>query len=310
MAKKQSTVSAFDEIITQFGDDADKEAFIGLAEKYPQIKEYGLRQSDYSRYMNESKIKIDLADEWNTWKSDHWDDEAKMTKQQKAAVDEAARLKQENEGLESRIAAMGSGGDDMTFEQLEQFGKDLISKNGIVTKVDIDAKQKELEGFVKGFDGVMAKTALTVSFLNQKHDREFGEPFDPDEFVKEAAEKGANNLKEFYENQFVAGKRQERVTAQHVAEIERIKAESAVELAKAKEQADAIAARIQGMGSGGMNPSDDGSGSVMGAFQKQYLKLDQVQTDASKVPDVPLGDGGVAAFAAAKYRQDQLATRS
>lgn len=308
MAKKQS-VSAFDEIITLFGDDEEKSTFLGLAEKYPQIKEYGLRQSDYSRHMNDSKVKLDLADEWNNWKSENWIDEAKMTKQQKAAVDEAARLKQENEGLESRIALLGSGGDDMTFEQLEQFGKDLISKNGIVTKADIEAKQKELEGFVKGFDGVMAKTALTVSFLNQKHDREFGEPFDPDDFVKEAAEKGANDLKDFYENQFVAGKRRERITAQHQAELDRIKSESAVEIAKAKEQADAIAARIQGMGTGGMNPSDDG-GSVMGAFQKQYLKLDQTQTDNSKAPDVPLGDGGVAAFAAAKWRQDQLANRS
>lgn len=308
MAKKTAVVSAFDELIGQFGDDSDKETFLGLAEKHPFIKEYGLRQSDYSRQLNENKERLEVADEWNDWKVKNWDSEAKMTKQQKAAVEEAERLKQENEGLESRIAAMGSGGEDMTFEQLEQFGKDLIKNNNIVTQADILAKQKELEGYVQGVNGVMTKAALTVPFLNQKHDKEFGEMFDPDDFIKQATEKGRYDLKDFYEKEYVVDRRQAKTIEKHQAEIAALTATKDAEIAAAKEHAEAIAARVSGMGAGG-GPADDG-GASMGAFQRNYLKLDQQQDDKSKVPDVPLGDGGVAAFAAAKWKQDQLAARS
>lgn len=307
MAKSKS-VSAFDEIITQFGDDEDKSTFLGLADKYPSIKEYGMRQSDYSRQLNENKEKLALAEEWNSWKSEHWLDDAKMTKQQKAAVEEAARLKQEKEELESRIATMGPGGDEVTFEQLEQFGKKLITDNNIVTKAEMDAEAAKLQGFVTGANGYMTKAALTVPYLNAKHQQEFGEMFDPDDFIKVATEKQRYDLKEFYEKDYVVEKRQANIEARHKAAIDKVNADAEVKIAEANRKAEEIAARVAGMGANGMTPSDDG-GSAMGGFQRKYLELDKAEKNDA-VPDVPLGQGSVAAYAAAKWRQDQLASRS
>jgi hypothetical protein len=305
---KKTSVSAFDDIISQFGDDEDKSTFLGLAEKHPFIKEYGMRQSDYSRQLNENKEKLALADEWNGWKSNHWDDEAQMTKQQKAAVDEAARLKQEKEDLESRIAVMGSGGDEVTFEELEKFGTKLMSEKGLITKADMDAKEAELKGYVTGVNGFMTKAAVTVPYLNAKHQQEFGEMFDPDDFIKVATEKQRYDLKDFYEKDYVVEKRQANIEARHKAAIDKVNADAEVKITEANKRAEEIAARVAGMGAGGMNPSDDG-GSAMGGFQKRYLELDKAEA-TNTAPEVPLGQGAVAAFAAAKWRQDQLASRS
>lgn len=307
MAKKTS-VSAFDEIISQFGDDDDKSTFLGLAEKYPTIKEYGMRQSDYSRQLNENKEKFEFVDKWNKWKSENWIDEAEMTKQQKSAVDEAARLKQVTEDLESKIANMGLGGDEVTFEQLEQFGAKLITDKKIVTQADMDAKEAELKGFVTGVNGFMTKAAVTVPYLNAKHQQEFGEMFDPDDFIKVATEKQRYDLKDFYEKDYVVEKRQASIEARHKAAIEKVNADAEVKIAEANRKAEEIAARVAGMGANGMTPSDDG-GSSMGGFQRRYLELDKAEKNDA-VPDVPLGQGSVAAYAAAKWRQEQLASRS
>jgi hypothetical protein len=254
---KKAGVSAFDEILGSFGSDEDREAFSGLAERNPRIKEYGLRESDYTRFMNENGEKIKELEGWQTWRAQNWDEDRKMTKAEAAKETRLQELQEEKERLERQVAFGGLGGEDMNFAQLEGDLGNWAKEKGFVTQDVVKAKEEEF----RGVNQWVLTASVHVPYLNQKHKDEFGELFDPDEFLKEATAKQRFDL------------------------------------------------RLQGMGPSGMGPTDDG-GPQMGAFQKQYLKLDKPEGGSSAAPEVPIGEGGIAAFAARKFREDALAGKS
>lgn len=298
---KHSGASAFDEILQGFTADEDKQAFTGLAERYPQLKDYGLRQSDYSRSMNENREKLEKLEEWNTWKEQFWDSDSKMTKAEKQMQIELEEARTERTRLEQAIATGNFGGQDMDFAQIENDLDGFLKKRGIVDKDTLTAKEAEF----KALTGAQQYASLTVPYLNLKHNKEFGEPFNPTEFVTQATEKGRFDLEEFYENSYVLGKRQAKVEADHKAELERIKAESELAVAQAKKDTEQLMERMKGMGPGS-GPTDD-VGTEMGSFQRGYLKLDQAIPEGANVPEgVELGDHSIAKIAAREYFKNKM----
>jgi hypothetical protein len=192
----------------------------------------------------------------------------------------------------------------MTFEELEKWGEGFMKKAGIdpgklVTTDTLKSKEAELAEYVKNLNGFTAKAALQVPYLNREHEREFGSQFDPEEFLKQATEKQRFDLKDFYEKDFVVEKRQAKRDADHKAEIDLLKAEAEAREKKAMEAAEERMARMQSMGPGGQSPAD-AEGPQMGAFQRKMLKMDK-PGEGSGAPEVPLGEGGIAAFAAREF---------
>jgi hypothetical protein len=299
MAKKDGG-SAFDEILNSFADSEDRETFTDLADRNPRVREYGLRQSDYSRSMDqlrkertEHEEDLDELTEWRNWRNEHWDADARMTKRELARYKEVQALKDENTRLQNQLLLEG---EDVNFEQLEKWSDEIAAKKGYITRDDISRKEQELKEFVAGGQNWLARAATTVPYLNQRHDKEFGEPFDPDKFLSDAVTKGRfNDLKEYYE-EWVAPQRQEKQKAHSTKEIEEAKAEAE----KQKKRADDAELRV----AGGPAPVDV-EGSDMAPFQRQYLGLDKKPEGSSGAPEVPLGEGAIASYAARQFIDQQ-----
>lgn len=305
-------MGAFEQLLATFSDEADRQAFEALSTKNPKLKESVLLRSDYSRRMDEVKDKVEMADQWNDWRSKHWDDEKKMTKREIERVAQIEALEAEKSQLEEKLLNHTPGeGNDVTFDQLNQWGETFAKNKKIVTNDDllkvIGDKEKELQQYVKTQNQFETYAALVTPELNLRHMKEFGEPFKAKDFIKEATEKGQFNLEEFYDNAYVRTKREAKITADHTAELERVKAEAAAAVQAAKDEAAAAAQRAAGMGPNGLTPTDN-EGSQMGPMQRKFLKMDEKPPEEGKAPEVPLGEGGIAAFAAKKWIQDQ-ATR-
>jgi hypothetical protein len=189
----------------------------------------------------------------------------------------------------------------MTFEQLNQRLEQYSKEKGLLSKGDVDKlvndKDKEFQTFVRGTSGAMMTGAMVTSELNLRHFKEFGEPFDSEQFVKSAVDKGRLDLKDYYDKEYVLDKRQARIAEQHKAELDRMnkeKEEIQKTLTEIQERA-----KTQTMGNGGI--TDDGS-SELGPLQRRMLG-EQQETD--KLPDVPLGQNGIARAAA--MRDERLA---
>jgi len=299
MAKRDGG-SAFDEILNSFSDDDDRQTFTDLADRNPRVREYGLRQSDYSRNMDllrqdkaEHSEDLEELAEWRNWRRDHWDPEERATKRELRTRAEVQALKEENARLQGQVLLEG---EEMNFDQLEKWSDEFAVKRGYVTKTDIDKKEQELKEFVAGGQNWLARAATHVPYLNQKHDKEFGEPFDPDTFLTDAVNKGRfNDLKEYYE-EWVAPKRSEKQKAVSSKEVEEAKAEAD----KQRKRADEAESRANGV-----STPTDGEGSSMAPFQRQYLGLDKKPEGSSGAPEVPLGEGAIASYAARRWQEDQ-----
>lgn len=303
---KKAEVSAFDEILGTFGSDEDRQVFQSLAEKNPKVLEYGLRQSDYSRRMDEMKERLKFAEEWDGWKSNNWDSEHSMTKQQFAAVEDARRLQAERDELAQRVSLGEIGGSEVNLEELE---KQLLQKVGTQVGTQIQGKEQEFKDLVMGVNKFTASAALTTPWLNAKHKDEFGEYFNPSEFVAEATKKNRFDLEEYYEKDFVVERRAKAVETKHKAEIERLQKESDDRYAKAQQESDERAQRLQGMGQNGPGLAEGGA-PEMGAFERKYRGLTKPEDASNGVPEkAVLGDGTIAAVAA-RNAVEQAARRA
>lgn len=291
MAKK--SVSAFDDLLLTFADEADRQTFNQLAERNPEVLNYGMRQSDYSRRLDEVKDELEDLEKWRAWRRDHYDQEHKMTKTELEKTQQLEALAAEKERLESKLLLEGGGG-DMDFEQLEAWGKEFVTKRGIVTTETLKTKEKELTDFVSGMNAFTNEASLIVPFLNRRHEKEFGEMFNPKAFLKEAVDKGHfGDLETFYEKDYVAEARTKKMRSDYDLELKKKNDELAAE----RERADK-AERAAAAGQGGSPVDVDGS--TMGAFQRNYLGLNK-EKDGSGAPEVELGEGGIAAYAAREF---------
>lgn len=290
--------SAFEELLETFSSDEDRKAFEELGAKNPKVKEFGMRQSDYSRRLDEVREDLSELTSWREWRKNNWEEGENMTKAEKAKVTQIEALEREKQELESRVGL----GDDMTLEQLESWGQELIKKNGFVTEETLKLKETEYRDLVKGVNQFTAQAALNVPYLNQKHKDEFGELFDPEEFVNDAVKANRFDLKAFYEER-VAPKRVEKMKSDFEQQKKTLTEDLDRQKTEAVKAAKDEAERARAMGAGGQNPSDIDS-PTMGAMQRKILKMDQLE-EGSKAPEVPLGEGGVAAFAAREWANKQ-----
>lgn len=293
---------AFDEILEKFGTDEDRQSFEVFADKNPFLKESVLRQSDYSRKMDELRDQVSELNEWHEWRQNNWDDDRKMTRTELAKLEKLEALQSEKAALESRLLLEGGG--EMNFAELEAQLNDWGKKQGYVTPGDVsktlEGKERELREFVTGMNGVTARAATRIPYLMIKHSNEFGaqDLFDPEEFFQKAAQQGQfGDLDKFYEREYAAPARQKKTESAHIAEVAKLKEE--VEAARTAGERAGELKISQGVGGAGM--PTDGSGPAMAPFQAKYLGLDKPKEVETGAPEVGLGEGGLAAFAANKY---------
>lgn len=268
-------VNSFDDILSNLvSDDADKEVLGNLANKYPDIKNGWLRQSDYSRKMDSLKETTKKVEEWEKWADDNWDFDAGTTKAEQT-------LKRE----------LVTKGEDMTFDQVKDYTEKTLSERGIVTKTDFDSvlgtKSKEVSD---GLQGTAAFNAiLTEKAIN--HLYEFKEPFKVREFLGKLNELGSDNLDLAYDK-YVAPERETRRQKDHEKEIEKIRAEE-----RSKTEAEMNEKFIANRGLP-VDQTEDG----LGHLQSKMLRVNE--PDAAE--KATLGDGTIARIAAAQYRKDKL----
>ena len=212
------------------------------------------------------------------WSKDNWDEDHGMTRAEYAYSQRIDAL--ENEGRNR-----------MTFEELNAQLDRYTTDKGLITQSQfqtaIQAKEAE---FGRSLD-TMARIATKVPYLNQKHEKEFGETFDPESFLTKATEAGANNLDDFYDT-FTKDKR----AAKQEADVER-------RIQEAKDAGKREAMQAQSMSQDGQMPTLDGSPEI-GHFQQKFMA--QREANSSAVPaSAELGRGQIARAAA--YAGDQAA---
>lgn len=280
-----------------------RKAFAELAEKVPKLKESVLAQSDYSRRMDEVRDKVKLADTWDEWRRNNWDDDKHMTRSELEKQAEMDRLQTELET--ARTAALATG-EEMNFDQLNQRLEQYSKEKNFLTpdelKKQFDGKTKEVEDYVKGYSAPIARAALDIPYLMAKHEKEFGEILDPDILTKYAAEKGNFNLRDVYEKDWVVEKRTDAMKKHYESELQKVKDGEAAKLEAVRAEATAAARTQQIMGQPSGNPVDMG-GNDMGPLQRRMLPESDV--DRSKAPEVPIGEGGLAAYAAREFLAKQ-----
>lgn len=295
--------NAFDAVLESLSEETRK-TFGELAEREPKLKDMVLAQSDYSRRSDELRSKVEMAERWNKWRDDYWDDDKKMTKAEIAKQDRLESLERDLET--ARQAALGTG-DQMTFEQIEQWGSGFLKDKGIVTKAALDTelalKSKTLQDYVTGSQQALGSIAAEIPYLLLKHKEEFGEVLDPKPLIAAASEKGRYDLREFYEKDYVIERRQKSVEDKHKAELDKLQAQTQ-EAIKARDAAEE-ARKAAMMGPGAGNMVDDG-GPGMGPLQKKLVSSVQAEDGkGTEAPNVPLGEGSIAAFAARQFMERQ-----
>ena len=298
------TGSAFDALLETFGTDEDRAAFQSLAEKNPKVKEFGLRQDDYSRRLDD--VRNDLEElngptGWRNWLKGNWDPVHKKTKAEVAQQERLEALETEKAELETKMAAMEVGGSDMTFEDVERIATEAMKKNGVdpnkfVSTNTLDERVKEAETYIKNLNAYTADAAILVPYLNAQHQKEFGDMFNPKNFLKAATEAKTTDLEAFYQT-FTADTRMKRMQADADAKVKAAQDERDAAVTAANKRSEEALNRIQGMGPQGQNPADT-EGPQMGPLQRKMLGLDVPKEGESKAPEVPLGEGALAQFAA------------
>jgi hypothetical protein len=282
-----------------------REVLVALAEKVPKIKDSVMAQSDYSRKMDQIRKDSEMIERWNKWRTDNWDDDRGMVKSEIEKAEAIVQLQQE---LEAARTAAAKSGDEMTFDQLQEWIKDYETKRGTITKTDLESTlNKRGEDFSKLVSDRMATmftAGVTTSELGQRYLKEFGEPLKQMDFLKAANEKGRTDLDDFYEHDFILSKRQERTDKLHKEEIERVTKERDDALLKAKEELERVKAAT--MGTGG--PIDMGA-PELGHLQRRLSGLDTPPPEDGSIPkDLPLGS--LAQMAARRDDQRALETRT
>jgi hypothetical protein len=272
-------VNSFDDILNSLVSDADdRESLETLSNKYPEIKNGWLRQSDYSRKLDSFRDTEKKVEAWNKWAEENWDAENNAPKME-------IYWRNKAQELESRTDT------DMTFDEIKNFTEGFLTERGVMTKTDlesaINSKAQEID---KGFQG-SAYFSAVIAEKTAEHIHEFGKPLKVREFISKLGEYGTNDLDSAYDR-YVAEERKSREERQMEEKIERIRNE---EREKAKQE---VLAQLPN--SGGL-PIDQGEPAT-GHFEARVRSVGQ--PDAAE--KASLGDGTLAQIAAQAYRKQQL----
>jgi hypothetical protein len=258
----------FDQLLNSINDAEARQELQGFAQRVPELSDWVVDPETRR-----------TAERTQQWTREHWDDEHGMPKAE-------YRQLQQIRALEAQVA----NGNGMELDELNDYLGKFMTTNKLVTAETLDARAQEVGGLVDR----MARVATRIPYLNQKHFNEFGELFDPDEYLDKAAKSG-RDLDTFYQD-FTSEKR----TARQQAEIER-------KLTEAREEGRRAALQEKAMAPDGQMPSLDG-GPVIGHFQKRIMGGDTAGSDLkSAPPEAELGRGLIAKFSARAGDQAELA---
>lgn len=320
MARKEQ----FEQVVKELNlSEEDKATMLQLGEKTPAFMDAVLRQSDYDRFMNENKAKIDAAGKWDDWAKtnlNRYNELQAIDAQTGGKLHEYPVLMKERDDLKTKLDALTSGKEfDMTQEQLTTAVAQEFEKRGIrnpteqqinemVTKVSTDiinTKAVELEKtFVTQTLPSHMNFMADVLDAAQDFRTEFGEKMNRDEFVKYcAANQQCETVGKAYE-QYVAVRRLEK---KHADELKQ-----ADEKAR-KEERDKLANQNLPGSTSAVNPTGTEPGPVLQFIRGQNAGQQVTGTgtgtgsgtgtDAGAVAAPgALGDGSAAAAAAAALR--------
>ena len=156
---------------------------------------------------------------------------------------------------------------------------------------ELKAREQNYSEYFNNMVNAQARFAVEIPYLNQKHMQEYGELFDPNEFLNKATEAKATDLRAFYQ-QFTADKAEAKRQADITAKIE----------AARKEERQKVL-QEQALGNNGVNqnPASDGA-PEMGHFQAKLMAQGTKQEGEGAKSPVPegaeLGRGQIARAAA------------
>lgn len=258
------------QLLAKIEDVEARAQFTGLIAKAPVLNDWIVDPD--TRAKNE---------QISQWAETEWDYEHGMSRLEFQQQQELAALR-----------AQAPQGEGMEINELNEHLGKFIKDNGLMTRAEFDAGIKAKEDAFSNELNVVSTLATRVAYLNGKHEKSFGEMFDPDDFIKTATEKGyarygKEGLDKFYD-EFTAEKR----TLQQTADMDKRIAD-----ARAEERTKVLQER--GMGANGQMPTLDGS-PEMGHFEMKLKGMGKTaDPNASAAPaDAELGRGTIARFAA------------
>lgn len=256
-------MSIYDRLLEQISDPDARVKFSSAVASAPEI----------SRWIVDPAT-VQKAQEVDQWSRENWDDEHGMTRAEYAYSQRVAALEEEAE----------QGRNRMTLEELGQELERFTTSKGLMTTAQFNTALQQKEAEFGNSLNTMARIATKVPYLNQKHEKEFGETFDPEAFLSKATEAGAANLDDFYDT-FTKDKR----AAKQEAEVER-------RIAEAKDLGKREAMQAQSMSEHGQMPTMDGAPEI-GHFQKT-LMANRADTGNGIPAGAELGRGTIARAAA------------
>lgn len=285
----------FETLLTDIAE-ADREIFSGIAERNPGMKTYIADPQKVAR-----------VDEVENWYAANWDFENNCTKAEHAR---GLRI----QGLEEQLAAQVASGNNnkeaeaMTFEQLNTFLDEKITEGKVLSpnqmkaelKLVVDAKDAEFNAYINR----VAAISTEVPYLNQLHQRDLGEMFDPNDLLTKANEAKAIDLRDYYFKTYSADAR----TAKAAKESEATAAANTAALAAAREEGRkaALQERVGETGLG--NPSSDGEAD-MGHLQLKLMHRAAPKPGEDGKPveiNSPLGTGITAGIRAREFERGKI----
>ena len=297
--------NAFDELLESMAENHRK-ALTEVAEANPELKNGFLRQSDYSRRMDEVKRekeqyqdRLKFADSYEAWWKENYvpnalGDGKGATKRELAKIQEAEDLRKQYEELQKQATVGG----DVTYEDLNGYMDKLITERGIARQDDLSAIRKAMDEKASGVEAYVNQNmmgnlhvATKLPTLAIKHYQKYGEALDGDKLV-EFASKGYTDLVKAYDD-FTAPQRQE---------MDNKGVEAAKEAARKEGYEAALKER-------GMNPDSmpvDNKPPQMGHFQAKILGIKTSEDGSVSVSDsAELGSGALATAAARNWDRDK-----
>jgi hypothetical protein len=277
MAKWQEELA---DLLGMVSDPKDREQLEKLYDKYQPVREYGLRQADFSRKSAEVEKQRGENGEYKTRLDKWWEDN-------KQFPTKAAELETQ---LAAALAKAATGGDvdQAVLEKIvETKAQELLSKQGFISRTDMDAiVAKEKEVLEKQLIPASMNFAYKMATFAMEHKGEFGEKFDDKAFTKFAAESGIADPDKAYDT-WVSGKRTDK-------KVEDARKAGLEEGRKAAEDKFAQTAHLPG--------SDAMPSAGEGAVQI-FRRTAQTEHDKA-IENARPGDGTLAAMAGKELRSE------
>jgi len=279
----------------------EAEAQRKIFEKYPSMGEGYLRQADYDRFMNENKGKLTTAEKWKEWADRNITEvdgkttsrEAVALREQLSAVEtEAAELRKK-----ATEAVIAHGGDPADVEKvtaavLAKIGGEPTTKAEMArlvaeetTKtvgVALEKARKDFyeKDFAEATNWITGMNAVQFDYRD-----EFGKSLNRVEFAKFMKDNGIADPIKAYEA-YVAPERKKKEIQ---TEADKLYNDRVAKEKKDREER-------------GEFPGSSGAPTPVGGLQLRLNKKDE--TDPLFGKTVELGDGSVAAAAAADLRSE------